>query len=146
MEKKFIPHKSNQEVFPLQDIVLQQHIQMGFKLLNMESYDGTSYPYEHIDLYRTIIHFNKPLMLCSIISFKLLLMDKLIHGFTPSLKELCSILNQIIIEDQQLLSRIHENEGETSKRVFKRFFDKSSLNFKSRSKATSRCFSRRHKT
>lgn len=45
-----------QQSSPLHDSVFQQLTRMGFKLPNMEPYDGTLDPNEHIDHYRAIIH------------------------------------------------------------------------------------------
>lgn len=55
-ERQLIPHRTMQESSPLHNIVLQVHMAVGFKLSNMEPYDGTSDPYEHINYYRTIMH------------------------------------------------------------------------------------------
>ncbi|XP_020678315.1 uncharacterized protein LOC110096621 [Dendrobium catenatum] len=88
-----------QESSPLTEAIIQHPIPVGFKVPNVESYDGTTEPYEHIDYYRTIMHIQRA-------------SDALLCQF---------VANRRIAKDSSHLSRIRQNELESLKDYFQRF-------------------------
>ncbi|KAI0530910.1 hypothetical protein KFK09_000458 [Dendrobium nobile] len=67
--KQSLYQRDFQESSPLTETILQHPIPARFKLPNIDSYDRTSDPYEHIDHYRTIMHIQQAsdALLCQVI-------------------------------------------------------------------------------
>ncbi|KAI0511876.1 hypothetical protein KFK09_012510 [Dendrobium nobile] len=57
--RQSLRHRDFQDSSPLTEAILQHPIPARFKLPNIDSYGGTSDPYEHIDHYRTIMHIQQ---------------------------------------------------------------------------------------
>ncbi|KAI0513583.1 hypothetical protein KFK09_009610 [Dendrobium nobile] len=101
---------------------------------SIESYDGTSDPYEHIDHYRTIMHIQRAsdALLCQVFLATLKGQARtwfysLPSGTIPSFVKLAKafveqfVANQRIFKDSSHLLGIRQNERESLKEYFKRF-------------------------
>ncbi|KAI0500675.1 hypothetical protein KFK09_018891 [Dendrobium nobile] len=114
--------------------VLRHPIPARFKLPNIDSYNGTSDPYEHIDHYRTIMHIQRApdALLCQVFPATLKgqartwfyslparsipLFVKLVKLFVEQF-----VVNRRMVKDSSHLSGICQNEGEYLKEYFQRF-------------------------
>ncbi|KAI0510432.1 hypothetical protein KFK09_011034 [Dendrobium nobile] len=123
-----------QESSPFTEAVLRYPVPARFKLPNIDSYDGTSDPYEHIDHYRTIMHIQQApdALLCQVFPATLKgqartwfysLPPRSIPLFVKLAKLFVEqfVANRRMIKDSSHLSGIRQNEGESLKEYFQRF-------------------------
>ncbi|KAI0488065.1 hypothetical protein KFK09_027889 [Dendrobium nobile] len=123
-----------QESSPFTEAVLRYPVPARFKLPNIDSYDGTSDPYEHIDHYRTIMHIQQApdALLCQVFPTTLKgqartwfysLPPRSIPLFVKLAKLFVEqfVANRRMIKDSSHLLGIRQNEGESLKEYFQRF-------------------------